>query len=324
MNLQGSVAGELAPRDKLLLLILRLVSALPLDILQKLGIAIGWMVAQLPNAKPSFIVKRNLELCFPEKSPAWIATTTRANLMATAPSVLEFAKTWGMRPDYSIQQIRAVHGADVFFEAINGGRGTIAIIPHFGSWEFMNAWVNQHTRTTIMYKPARNAGLDAFALQARSRLQAQLVPANDSGVKALLKALRKGAFSAVLPDHVPQDNGGIYAPFFGISTWSGVIVPRLIQRTGCAVIVLSCIRRPDGDGFDMYVDRPHPDIFSDDLLTAVTAMNQSTEAVIRRAPAQYHWLYKRFRKNESLPNPYQRKTPPATTNADAGRWLPTT
>jgi KDO2-lipid IV(A) lauroyltransferase len=306
MNNPVTLAGELGTRDKMLLLFLRLLSSLPLGFLQKLGMAIGWSAAQLPEAKPYFIVKRNLELCFPEKSVEWIEQTARANLMATAPSILEFAKTWGMFPEYSIGKIRAVHGQENFFEAIHAGQGTIAIIPHFGSWEFMNAWVNQHTQATIMYKPARNRGVDAFALQARSRLDAQLVPANDQGVRALFKALRRGAFSAVLPDHVPQENGGIYAPFFGISTLTSVIVPRLVQRTGCAVIVLSCIRRPGAEGFDMYVDRPHPDIFSDDLLTAVTAMNQTIQAVIERAPAHYHWLYKRFRKNETLPNPYQR------------------
>lgn len=307
MNQSTKLTHKLSARDQLLLLFLQLLGFLPLVVLQKLGVAIGWIAAQLPSTKPFFIVKRNLELCFPEKSEEWIIKTTRTNLMATAPSILEFAKTWGMYPEYSIGKIRSVHGQKLFFDSIHAGQGTIAIIPHFGSWEFMNAWVNQYTQTTIMYKPASNPGINAFALEARSRLQAHLVPANDHGVRALFKALRRGAFSAVLPDHVPQENSGIYAPFFGISTWTSVMVSRLIQRTGCAVIVLSCIRRAGGDGFDMFVEPPHPDIFSDDLLTSVTAMNQTIQAVIQRDPTHYHWLYTRFRKNETLPNPYHRQ-----------------
>jgi KDO2-lipid IV(A) lauroyltransferase len=296
----------LSRKDRFFLALLRFFSRRSLRSLQRLGFAIGWLAAMLKIGSAYRVVKRNLELCFPEQSPEWIEQTTRANLMDTAPSALEFAKTWGMPPAYSISQIKQVHGAEVFFEAINSGRGTIGLIPHFGTWEFMNAWTGQHTPPTIMYKPGKDAGVNAFVLEARSRLNSVLVPADERGVKGLLVALRKNAFIAVLPDHVPKDNGGIFAPYFGISTWTGVIVPRLIQRTKCAVILMYCIRRPHGDGFDMYFERPDPEIFSDDLLTATTAMNRTQENMIRRFPTHYHWFYKRFRKNETLADPYRR------------------
>ena len=301
----SSTPENLSRKDLFYLGLLRFFSRRPLYLLQRLGAFVGWLAGNMPGATPYQVVKRNLELCFPEQSPEWVRKNTLANLIDTAPVAFEFAKTWGMPPEYSISQIRQVHGEEVFFEAIRSGRGTIALLPHFGTWEFMNAWTAQHTPPTIMYKPGKDKGVDTFVLEARSRLNAILVPADERGVKGLLLALKKNGFVAVLPDHVPQDNGGIHAPFFGISTWTGVIVPRLIQRTKCAVITMSCIRRPGGDGFDLYFDRPDPEIFSDDLLTATTAMNRSIETVIRRNPTHYHWFYKRFRKNETLPDPYR-------------------
>jgi KDO2-lipid IV(A) lauroyltransferase len=306
MTLPETAPLELNRRDRIYLALLRLFSRLPLPLLQRLGFVIGWLVSHMRGTSAYRVVKRNMELCFPEQSPEWHERMTRQNLVDTAPAAFEFAKTWGMPPAYSIRQIKTVHGEEVFFEAINSGRGTIAIIPHFGSWEFMNAWTNQHAHTTIMYKPGKDRGVDTFVLEARSRLDATLVPADERGVKHLLKALKRGGFSAILPDHVPTDNGGIYAPFFGISTWTAVIVSRLIERTGCAVIVMSCLRRPDGKGFDMWFDRPDPEIFSSDLLTSATAMNRSIETLIRRAPTQYHWFYKRFKKSETLADPYRR------------------
>jgi KDO2-lipid IV(A) lauroyltransferase len=298
---------SLSRKDRLYLGLLRFFSRRSLGFLQRLGAFVGWLASHMPGNSAYKVVKRNLELCFPEQSPEWVEKATRANLMDTAPVAFEFAKTWGMPPEYSISQIKQVHGEEVFFEAINSGKGTIALIPHFGTWEFMNAWTGQHTPPTIMYKPGKDKGVDTFVLEARSRLNSVLVPADERGVKGLLLALKKNGFIAVLPDHVPQDNGGIHAPFFGISTWTGVIVPRLIQRTKCSVILMSCIRRPNADGFDIFFERPDPEIFSDDLLTSTTAMNRSIETMIRRNPTQYHWFYKRFRKNETLPDPYYRR-----------------
>lgn len=305
MNNPEITLDELTRKDKLYRGMLRFFSRLPLPFLQRFGAAVGWLAARLRGNSAYHVVHRNLELCFPEKTPEEIEQLTRANLIATAPVAFEFAKTWGNPTDYSIGQIRKVHNEEVFFEAINSGRGTIAILPHFGTWEFMNAWTNQHTATTIMYKPGKDKGVDSFVLEARGRLRATMVPADERGVKGSLKTLKKGGFCAILPDHVPQDGGGVYVPFFGISTYTGVLVPRLTERTGCMVIMMSCIRRPNGDGFDMYFDRPDPEIYNADLTASTAAMNRTIETLIRRSPEHYHWFYKRFKNNETMPDPYK-------------------
>ncbi|MFZ5561258.1 MAG: lysophospholipid acyltransferase family protein [Pseudomonadota bacterium] len=296
---------DLKGKDKLYLRLLRFCSRLPLGFLQSLGAWLGALAVALGrNGKTAHVVRRNLELCFPEQTPEWRERLLRAHIISTAQTALEFAKTWGMPPDYSVAQIRKVHGEERFHQALAAGRGTIAIVPHFGSWEFMNAWLNLHTAPIIMYKPGKDKGVDAFVLDARGRLRATMVPTDERGVKAVFKGLKQNGFTAILPDHVPHDSGGIHAPFFGIPTWTGVMVPKLVSRTGCRVVVLSCLRRPHGDGFEMYVDEPDPQIYSADLATATAAMNRCVEAVIRRDPAQYQWTYKRFRKNENLPDVY--------------------
>jgi KDO2-lipid IV(A) lauroyltransferase len=297
----------LSARDKFLLGLLRFFSRLPLSFLQGLGALLGTLALTLAGgSKTAHVVRRNLELCFPEKSPEWREQILRASIISTVQTGLEFAKTWGMPPEYSVAQIKQVHNEALLKEALASGRGTIAIVPHFGNWEFMNAWLNTHTPTIIMYKPGKDKGVNAFVLGARSRLRANLVPTDERGVKALFKGLRQNGFTAILPDHVPHENGGIHSPFFGISTWTGVMVPKLVARTGCQVVMLSCRRRPQGDGFEVTVDAPDPEIYSDDLATSTAAMNRTIEALIRRDPAQYQWAYKRFRKNESLPDVYAR------------------
>lgn len=296
---------QLSFKDRLSISLLRFFSRLPLPLLQRLGALIGALAARMGNSGPYRTVRRNLELCFPEQDADWHAGMARASLISTGMTALEFTKTWGMPPEYSARAIRDVHGGELFHAALAEGKGVITIAPHWGTWEFLNAWINLHTPSIIMYKPGKQPGVDAFVAEARSRLQATLVPTDESGVRAVFKTLRKGGFTAILPDHIPGDNGGIFSPFFGISTWTGVMVPKLAARTGCRVIVMGCIRRADGDGFDIHILPADPDVGHEDLDTGVAAMNRSMETLIRMAPEQYQWTYKRFKRNTDLPNPYR-------------------
>lgn len=118
-----------------------------------------------------------------------------------------------MPPEWSIAQIRDVHNKDILLEGLASANGMLAIVPHLGTWEMMNAWLNQFGSPTIMYKPVKGDITNNFVLQGRSRLNATLVPTDGSGVKAIFKTLKQGGFSIVLPDHVPDPSGGVVVPF---------------------------------------------------------------------------------------------------------------
>lgn len=289
----------LSPKDRLLLALLRLTArALPLRAFQAIGTVIGRLLAGRPKTSPTRSTRINLELCYPGREAAWYDDATRQTLIATARSFAECAKVWAMPPAYSAGLIRDVHGFSLLEEALQSDKGIILLVPHLGAFEVMNAWVNQRISTTIMYKPDDNPALNHYVLAARSRLQARLVTADERGVRALVKVLKKGGVTVALPDHIPQDNGGVYASFYGISTWTGVLVPRLLQHTGARALMMACLRRDDGRGFDIYVQPADTAIYADDMVSACTAMNHSIEQLIALAPTQYHWYYKRFKKSE--------------------------
>lgn len=297
-------ASSLRFKDKVLLTVLQFFSRRSLRFLQNAGFVIGWLGVHVFKNRQRLVTQKNLELCFPGTTEQWQKETTERCMISMAQSVMEFTKCWGQPPEWSLSQIRAVHGESIFHEAIAAGKGTIAIVPHYGTWEIMNAWLNLHVAPIILYKPVKNKAVDLFVRNARSRLHSNAVPTDDRGVKTLFKGLKKNGFTAILPDQVPHDNGGIYAPFFGISTFTGTMVPKLVGKTKCRVIVMYCLRRPDADGYEMFFEEPDSDIYSDDLNVSTAAMNRSVENVIRHDPAHYQWGYKRLQKNETLPYPY--------------------
>lgn len=288
-----------------LLFLFNLFARLPIGALQGIARSLTGLILFLPSASISKTIRRNLLLTYPEKSELEREQMTKDSLRSQAMSLLEFIKTWGNPPQYSIDQIREVHGKELFLAALKNPKGLIGIIPHHGTWEMMNAWVNQYTAPTIMYKPADNPSLDAFVLAARSRLNATLVTTDESGVRAIFKKLKQGGFAAILPDHTPDESGGIIAPFFGHDVLTTTLVSRLAQKTGCGVVQMACIRREDGDGFDIYFEELPDEIRSRDLQTSVNTLNIAVENLIRRDPVQYQWSYKRFKNAPHLKDIYR-------------------
>jgi KDO2-lipid IV(A) lauroyltransferase len=296
--------APLRTKDKLALGVLNFFSRRSLRFLHLFGLVIGWLGTHVFKNRQRHILQTNLQLCFPTQSADWHKITTERCMISMAQSIMEFTKCWGEPPSWSLAQIRKVHNEHLFHEALAAGKGTIGIVPHYGSWEIMNAWLNLHVEPIIMYKPVKSKAVDSFVRNARSRLKSTAVPTDERGVKALFKGLKQNGFTAILPDHVPHDQGGIHVPFFGINTFTGVIVPKLLAKTGSRAVVMYCLRRPHADGYEIFFVEPDVEIYSPDLATATAALNRSVEAVIRLDPAHYQWGYKRFQLNETLPYPY--------------------
>lgn len=289
---------------------LRLLSRLPLPLLQSVARGLASTAARFPDKGVAWTVRRNLLIAYPALPDEQLTALTRRCLQSQAMSTLEFVKSWGRPPAFSLGQIGTVHQESIFHQQLTNPKGLIAVVPHFATWEIMNPWINQFAAPVIMYKPGRQPDVDAFVLAARSRLTARLVPTDESGVKAIFRTLKQGGFTIILPDHVPEASGGILAPFFGYDVLTTTLVSRLAQKTGCGVIQMACRRREDAQGrplglFDIHVNELGDAIRDRDLLTSVSYLNQQIEQLIAQVPHQYHWAYKRFKDAPGFDAIYQ-------------------
>ena len=275
--------------------ILKNFSKLPLRFIQNLAQLAGSLL-YLSHSSARQVTEINLASAYPDLSEAERADLTKRSLKSQCMTYAESVKIWGSSPEYALSLIQDVHDEDIFLQALQNPHGCLAVVPHFGTWELLNVWVNQHTSPVIMYKPSKNEDIDRFMLEARQRLKATLVPTDDSGVRAVFKHLKQGGFSAILPDHVPKESGGIYSYFYGQNALSSTLLSKLAAKTQCSVVGLSCLRRKDLSGYDIVVTPISDDILSKDLQLSVDTLNKEMERMINVAPEQYLWGYKRFRR----------------------------
>ncbi len=183
--------------------------------------------------------------------------------------------------------------------AYAAGRGVIFLTPHLGCFEISAQAVAQRYSArygplTVLYRPARQPWLADLMLAARDRPGLQTAPTTLAGVRQMIRALRNGHAVGLLPDQVPPDGMGTWAPFFGREAYTMTLSARLAQQTGATVLLLWGERLPWGRGFRLHFRellRP----LVDDLDQAVTQVNQEMERLIRECPSQYLWGYARYK-----------------------------
>lgn len=267
--------------------------------LHALGAALGWLAYAL---SPSYRQRLNQNA----KLAGVSAADRRAAIADAGKLVAELPRLWLRPADRPIADPVRWEGAELLEELLARGRGLVLLTPHMGSFEVSaQAYAERFGREqpiTVLYRPARQAWLRELEETARARPALATAPANLSGVRLMMRALRRGETVGLLPDQVPPEGMGVWVPFFGQPAYTMTLAARLVQQTGAAVAILWTERLPQGAG---YVVRAKPlpvplPESADDEAASAAAVNRSMEAVILEKPSQYLWAYHRYKNPRRL------------------------
>ena len=87
---------------------------------------------------------------------------------------------------------------------------------------------------------------------------------------------------------------------------TSTLASKLASKTKCALVGLSCIRRDDGRGFDIYCYKlDDPALYDRNTETAAHALNIAMQHMIEAHYSHYMWGYRRFKQIPLLDNPYR-------------------
>jgi KDO2-lipid IV(A) lauroyltransferase len=277
----------------MLVTLFRVLSVFPLPLLHALGSALGWVVYL---ASPSYRrrLRGNLE-------QAGYGACLHQAISEAGKSIIELAFVWCARPE-RVARHATVENWEVAQSAFDSGRGVVFLTPHLGCFEMTAQQIALHRSLTVMYRPPRKAALKPLVEGARARQNLNLAPANLSGVRILAKCLKSGEPIGLLPDQVPQEGEGVWAPFFGRNAYTMTLPAKLAQLGKADIMLVYAERLPRGRG---YVVRFVP--FEGDLsgtpAEQAAAINRAMEQLIARCPAQYFWSYNRYKQPQGVAAP---------------------
>ncbi len=266
--------------------ILRLAGKLPLPLLHALGSVLGWVMYGI---SPTYRRKLRANLQQAGYSDARIrrqAITGAGQMIAELPAI------W-FRPQAEVASlVREVTGFDEVFAAHEEGRPILLLTPHLGCFEMTAQYIALHMPLTALYRPPRIAWLEPLMLEGRNRPNIRLVPADQGGVRAIVRALKQREAVGILPDQVPGEGEGEWAEFFGRPAYTMTLAAKLAEREGVRCYLLFGHRLARGRGYAVSARRLPPAL-PDERPTR--HLNRALEELVRDCPGQYLWGYNRYK-----------------------------
>ena len=211
--------------------------------------------------------------------------------------------------------VKSLEGWEAVEKLHAAGRPIVFVIPHLGGYDIAGRYLWTRLPILAMYKPHKLFWFDQMMREGRNRGAApdgtNVTPATMAGVRMLLKHLRRGGCSIVLPDQVPGQGDGEWVEFFGRPAYTMTLVARLQEASNAALVFCYAERLPLGEGFALHLsplDEPLPE----DRRAAARLVNAMVEKLVAACPSQYLWGYNRYKRPAGAPPaPHQ----PAERNA---------
>ncbi len=277
----------------MLVLLFRIISILPLPVIHAMGSALGWLVYLVSPAH-----RRRMRAYLDQ---AGYRRHLGAAIAESGKAITELAFVWCAAPARVNRRV-TVENWDLVQGILDRGQGIVFLTPHLGCFELTAQQIALKQALTVMYRPPRQSALKPLVEDARARQNLKLAPANLSGVRILAKCLKSGEPIGILPDQVPQEGEGVWAPFFGRPAYTMTLPAKLALLGKAAVVLTYAERLPGGRGWVVRFV-PFEGDLSGDAAGQAAAINFAMEQLIARCPAQYYWSYNRYKRPQGVAAP---------------------
>lgn len=296
MKHSGFEIAFLHPRYWLLwfgLASLWLVTQLPYVVLLSLGRALGAIMLRAV-ARRRHIVKRNLELCFPELSAQQRQQLLRDNFASMGIAFFEMAMSWWW-PKQRLRRLVTIEGLEHLQAAQAQQQGVILMAIHFTTLEIGAALLGQQHTIDGMYRAHDNPVFDYVQRRGRERHNADAQAIEREDVRGMLRVLRQGRAIWYAPDQDYGPKQSLFIPLFGVPAATVTATSKFAKLGRAQVIPMTQTRLPRGQGYLIQIEPPLEDFPGRSDEQDCLRLNQWIEQAIVKQPEQYLWAHRRFK-----------------------------
>ncbi len=242
------------------------------------------------------ILRQNLALCFPERTPPQREAIAQEMLHTLARSVAVFSHQKDLLKAGADKLIET-EGFEHLDAALKRGHGAITFTAHYGCWEIMAGYVcTLYPRIAMVTRPLDNPLLEELVSGVRASGGGGVFPSHDI-FKQGLRLLRRNGILGILIDQNFY-KGGVFVDFFGRPAATTSVVSLLARRTDCAVLPMH--NRWEKDRLKIICEPPVALSTNADAEAAMMEdtqkMTKIVETWIREDPGQWLWLHNRWKR----------------------------
>lgn len=278
-----------------------LASLFPFSVQWKISQGLAWLTYNLAK-KRRRIAEVNIDLCFPELSKAERIQLVKQTFHENMQGYLDSGTAWfrdyrRFKPDITVK------GKEHLEAVQQKGEGVILAGAHFSILDLAGALTSLVCPLNVTYRPLDNKLMNAVMMRGRYRFVDNAYHKKD--VKGFINCLKRGEVLWYAPDQDYGRRHSVFAPLFGREAATVTGLTFLSDSGNAQIIPYSYHRSGKGQVFTLEFYPALPKTGSEEA--DASNYNQWLETVIRRYPAQYLWLHKRFKtqKDPEQPNPYK-------------------
>jgi KDO2-lipid IV(A) lauroyltransferase len=277
--------------------LLRLLCLLPIPVGLAIGRGFGRLAHRL-GGKRRAIVRRNIELCFPDLSPAERDEMAFAHFKALGMALIEHGLgRWAS--DRRLLKITTIEGLEHLQAAVETGKGIILLGAHFTTLEISGrVFALNSPPLDVIYRKNRSDFMTEVIRSGRERSVDGTIEKRD--IKEMVNRLRKGRTIWYAPDQSYNRKGSVVVPFFGVPTMHTTATSTLARLGKATTLFYFSRRTPDGQ----YILSVLPQLENfpgDDPVEDTKRYIAVLEDYVRLCPEQYFWIHRKFK---DLPDEY--------------------
>jgi KDO2-lipid IV(A) lauroyltransferase len=279
---------------RLLLSLVWLLHWLPLGMQAAIGRGLGGVLYRFGRSRRE-VALRNLVLCMPELSLPARQALVQDHFRWLGRSLLERGLLWYASPE---RLRRLIHVEGDVHLAENSDRPVMWLVPHFMALDVAGASTQLFQKRWVasIYQAQSNTVLDRAMRQGRLRFGGGEVFSRFESALPLVRVVKKrqAAFFN-LPDMDFGSKDAAFVPFFGVLAATLLAPSKLARSLNMQVQPVVAEALPGSQGYRVRFLPAWTDWPTDDAEADTRRMNEWIESEIRRNPAQYLWVHKRFK-----------------------------
>jgi len=277
--------------------LLRLVCLLPHGPLLAIGRVLGRIAHWLGGSRRA-VVRRNIELCFPELNAEERDALAYEHFKALGMSVVEMGLgRWAS--DKHLESITELRGLEHLENALATGSGVILLAAHFTTIEISGRVLAANAPPFDgVYRKNRSEFVTELQRTGRERSVDRTIEKRD--IKHMIRSLRENRAVWYAPDQSYNRKGSEVIEFFGVPAMHTTATSTLARLGKALVIPFFPARLPDGR-YVMTLLPAFTDFPSDDPAADTRRYVRVLEEHVRQYPEQYFWIHRKFK---DLPDDY--------------------
>ncbi len=271
--------------------ILRVLCLLPHRAALSVGRLLGRLVHKLGGSRRA-VVRRNIELCFPDLTPAEHDALVYRHFEALGMMLIEMGLgRWAS--DRHLSAITRLTGIEHVTSALESGRGVILLSAHFTTLEIMGRVLSVNMPPfDAVFRRNRSDFMTELQRTGRERSAEFTIEKRD--IKKMVRSLRKGRSVWYAPDQSFNRKGAEIITFFGVPAMHTTATSTLARLGNAAVVPFFPRRLPDAT-YELTLMPALQDFPSDDAVADTRRYVDLLEQHVRTCPEQYFWVHRKFK-----------------------------